>query len=61
MMYLCKYVTKNQRAVIIGDSMLNNINDHGLSKSKEVNVLNFPGATIGDIENKIDEVLERNP
>ena len=26
--------------------MLNNINDHGLSKSKEVIVLNFPGATI---------------
>lgn len=29
--------------------MLNNINDHGVSKSNKVGVLNTPGATSGDI------------
>ena len=36
--------------------MLNNINSRGLSKSKEVDVLNFPGATSSDILTKIDHV-----
>ena len=34
---------------IIGDSMLNNINDRGLSKTKKVYELNFPEATSTDI------------
>ena len=46
---------------VIGDSMLNNINARGLSKSKKVDVLNFPGATSSDIVNEIDEVLKAKP
>ena len=41
--------------------MLNNINAHGLSKSKKVGVLNFPRATSSDIVNEIDEVLKGKP
>ena len=40
---------KCKNAVIIGDSMLNNINSRGLSKSKKVSVSNFPGGTSKDI------------
>ena len=47
--------------VVIGDSMLNNINAHELSKSKKVDVLNFPGATSSDIVNEIDEELKGKP
>ena len=38
--------------------MLNNINGRGLSKTKKVDVLKFPGATSADIVTKIDDVLE---
>ena len=41
--------------------MLNNINSRGLSKSKEVDVLNFPGATSSDVLTKIDDVLNKKP
>ena len=41
--------------------MLNNINARGLSKSKKVDVLNFPRATSSDIVNEIDEVLKGKP
>ena len=41
--------------------MLNNINDKGLPKSKNVDILNIPGATSGDIADKIDDVLEGKP
>ena len=47
--------------IIIGDSMLNNINNRGLSKSKKVEVLNFPGATRKDIIEIIDVVLNQKP
>ena len=47
--------------IIIGDSMLNNINNRRLSKSKKVEVLNFPGATSKDIIGKIDDVLNGKP
>ena len=43
--------------VAIDDSMLHNINSRGLSKSKEVDVLNFPGATSSGVLTKIDDVL----
>ena len=46
-----------KEVIIIGDSMLNNINNRGLSKSKKVEVLNFQGATSSDIIGKIDDVL----
>ena len=45
--------TKN--VIIIGDFMLNNVNSRGLSKSKNVEVLNFPGATGTD--NKMHNIL----
>ena len=32
--------------IITGDSMLNNINSRGLSKSNKVSVSNFPGAPV---------------
>ena len=42
-----------KEVIIIVDSMLNNTNNWGLSKSKKVEVLNFPGATSKDIIEKI--------
>ena len=39
--------------------MLSNINSHGLSQSKEVDVLNFPGATSSDVLTKIDDVFNK--
>ena len=41
--------------------MLNNVNGRGLSKSKKVEVINFPGATSSDIVEKLDEILEHQP
>ena len=52
---------KSKDVVIIGDSMLNNITGKGLSKSTNVDDLNIPGATSGDIVDKIDDVLEGKP
>ena len=51
--------TKN--VIIIGDSLLKKVNSHGLSKSKKVEVLNFPGTTSTDIVNKMDDILEDKP
>ena len=50
-----------KEVIIIGDSMLNNINSRVLSKSKKVKVLNFPGTTSNDIVGKIDDVLNQKP
>ena len=41
--------------------MLNNINNRGISKTKKVDVLNFPGATSTDILTKIDDALDKKP
>ena len=38
--------------------MLNNVISRGLSKSKNVEVINFPGATSTDIVKNIDKILE---
>ena len=46
---------------IIGDSMLNNINSCGLSKSNKVSVSNFPGATSEDILDEIEDTLKTHP
>ena len=51
----------SNKVVPLGDSMLNNINSCGLSKSKEVDVLNFPGTTSSDVLTKIDDVLNKKP
>ena len=58
-----KLINGNARkeVIIIGDSRLNNVNSRRLSKSKKVEVLNFPGATSNDILGKIDDVLNRKP
>ena len=47
--------------IIIGDSMLNNINSRGLSKSKKVFVSNSPGATSEDILDEIEDTLKTHP
>ena len=49
------------KVVIIDDSMFSNINSPELSKSKKVDVLNFPGATSADVVTKIDDVLNKKP
>ena len=54
-------IYQSNKVVIIGDSTLNNINIRGLSKSKEVDILNFPGATSADVLTKIDDVLNKKP
>ena len=55
---LWKYVIKKN---VVTGAILNNINGHGLSKSKKVDVLNIPGATSGDIVDKIGDLLEGKP
>ena len=52
---------QSSKVVIIGDSMLNNINGRGLSKTNKVDVLKFPDATSADIVTKIDDVLDEKP
>ena len=51
----------SNKIVVIGDSMWNNINSRGLSKSKEVDVLSSLGATSSDVLTKIDDVLNKKP
>ena len=52
---------KYKNAVIIGDSMLNNINSRGLSKSKKVSVSNFPSGTSKDILDEVEDILKTQP
>ena len=51
----------SNQVVIIGDSMLNNINSRGLSKLKDVDVLNFSGVTNSDVLRKIYDLLNKKP
>ena len=41
--------------------MLNGVNEKGLSKSHNVKVKNYPGATSEDIIDKIDDLLKVKP
>ena len=50
-----------KEVIIIGQSMLNDIKNCGVSKSKKIEVLNFPGATSKEIVRKIDDVLNQKP
>ena len=52
---------KSKNVIIIGDSMLNNINSRALSKSKKVSVSNFPGATCEDILAEVEGTLKAHP
>ena len=47
--------------IINGDSMLNNINSYGLSKSNKVSVSNHPRATSENILSAAEETLKTNP
>ena len=49
---------RTKEVIVIGDSMLNSVNSRELSKSKNVEVINFPGAISTDIVENIDEILE---
>ena len=61
---------RTTNVIIIGDSMLNNVNSRGLSNQKcgaiklkllKVELLNFPGVTSTDVVNKVDDILVDKP
>ena len=52
---------KSKNIIIMGGSMLNNINSRGLSKSKKVSVSNFPGTTSEDILAEVEDTLKIHP
>ena len=52
---------KSESVIIVGDSMLNNINSRGLPKSKKVSVSNHPSVTNEDIPSAVEESLKTNP
>ena len=52
---------RRKKIVVTGDSMLNGVNEKGLSKSHNVKVKNYPGATSEDILDKIDDLLKVKP
>ena len=47
--------------IIFADSMLNNTNGYGLSKSKKVSFSSHPSATRKDILSAVEEILKTNP
>ena len=49
------------KTVVTGDSILNSMNEKGLSKSHSVNVKSYPGATSEDILDKINNLLKVKP
>ena len=51
---------KRENVIIIGDSMLNNINSRGLSKSKKVTVINHPGAASDVKEEELEATVKEN-
>ena len=57
----CDKKEKSKSVIIIGDSMLNNINRCGLLKSKKVSVSNFPGITSKDILDEVEDTLKSHP
>ena len=52
---------KGRNVDIVGDSMLNDLNSLGLSKSKKVSVSNHPGVTNEDILSEVEESLKTFP
>ena len=52
---------EKKKIVVTGDSMLNAVIQKGLSKSYNVKVKNYPGATSEDILDKIDDLLKVKP
>ena len=47
--------------MIVGDSMLNGITEHGLDKRHRIKVKAHPGATLQDILDHIKPTVRRNP
>ena len=56
--YKVMYDGRPKEVIVIDDSVLNKVNSRGLSKSKTVEVISFPGATSTDIIKNIDKILE---
>ena len=52
---------RRKNVVVNGDSMRNGVDEKGLSKSHNVKVKNYPGATSEDILDKIDDLLKMKP
>ena len=50
---------QKKKIVATGDSMLNDMNKKGLSKSHNLKVKNYPGATSEDILDKIDDTRNK--
>ena len=52
---------EKKKIVVTGDSILNGVNEKGLSKSRNVKVKNYPGVASEDILDKIDDLLKVKP
>ena len=52
---------ESKNIIIFADSMLNNTNGCGLSKSKKVSFSSHPSATSKDILSAVEEILKTNP
>ena len=52
---------KLKNVIIVGASVLNNINSRGLSKPRKISVSNHPGTTSEDILSAVKETLKANP
>ena len=48
----------NKNVFVVGDSMLNNISERGISKQHSAQVKNFPGAATERINEEIDDILQ---
>ena len=56
-----KKKNKKRKIVITGDSLLNGINEWGLSKHHQVKIQNYPGGTSETIPEKTDTLVTSNP
>ena len=52
---------KRKDFIAVVDSVLNNINSRGLSKSRKASVSNHPGTTTEDILSAVEESFKTNP
>ena len=52
---------KSKNVIVLGDLMLNNISERGLSKNHLVKIKNFTGTTTVKINEEIDVLLETKP
>ena len=52
---------KKRKIIIAGDSLLNGINEKGLSKNHSLKVNNIPGGTSDVILDKLDDFLKNKP